>query len=378
MDVGQGTVEGGADARLTGVPADALPELLTQIAQTPAPTFQEGQRAQFVARLWAGAGHSVQMDAAGNVIARLGPQEGKALALAAHLDTVFAQGTDVTVRQDGRRLVGPGVGDNSASLAIVTAFLQGLDSSGLRRPLWVVANVGEEGLGDLRGAKQLMEEHARDMAAFVAVDGYLGVAVTRAVGVRRYRVNFLGPGGHSWGDQAPSALHALGLAITALYSLSLPQSPRTTLNVGLASGGTSINSIAGSAELLLDLRSLDPGHLSALDARARHAVEGAARQSGVGVTLTLVGDRPGGDLRGEGLLELARQAAQPAGVDVRTAASSTDANAAVPHGLPALALGVYRGGNAHREDEWVQTESLSVGLGVLRRFVAAYQQAPLA
>ena len=360
------------------MPQPDLIALLTRIAQTPAPTFEEGARARLIADLWAESGHPVTLDDAGNVIVRLGPARGQALALASHLDTVFSADTDVRVRQEGHRLIGPGVGDNSASLTVMTAFLQGLDVQTLRRPLWLVANVGEEGLGDLKGAKHLLNAHASELAAFVAVDGYLGVAVTRAVGVRRYRVRFTGPGGHSWGDQTPSALHALGLAITALYSLPLPLHPRTTLNVGHASGGTSVNSIAGSAELLLDLRSLDAGHLSSLDSRARHALEGAARQAGVQVTLDLVGDRPGGDLNAEALLAMARRAALPSGLDIRSAASSTDANAAVPHNLPAIALGVYRGGHAHREDEWVQTESLEVGLGVLRRFVDAYQRQPLA
>ncbi|WP_424950482.1 M20/M25/M40 family metallo-hydrolase [Deinococcus sp.] len=359
------------------MPHEDLPALLTCIAQTPAPTFQEGERARLLAGLWSAAGHRAKIDEVGNVVARVGPDQGRALTLAAHLDTVFSAQTDVTVRREGARLVGPGVGDNSASLAVVTAFLRGLDVSALKRPLWVIANVGEEGLGDLKGVKHLLSQHASGMAAFVAIDGYLGVAVTRAVGVRRYRVVFNGPGGHSWGDQAPSALHALGLAITALYSLPLPLSPRTTLNVGLAAGGTSVNSIAGNSELLLDLRSLDAAHLGSLDTRARHAIEGAARQAGVNVTLTLAGDRPGGDLNSDRLLELARRAAQPSGIDIRSAASSTDANAAVPHGLPALALGVYRGGHAHREDEWAQIESLEIGLGVLRRFVDAYQRAPL-
>lgn len=367
----------GCGATLSRVPHEDLLSLLTRIAQTPAPTFQEGERAQLLSRLWTEAGHRVSIDEAGNVVARLGPETGRALTLAAHLDTVFSAQTDVSVKRDGHRLVGPGVGDNSASLTVVTAFLRGLDVQTLRRPLWVVANVGEEGLGDLKGAKHLLQEHAHQMAAFVAVDGYLGVAVTRAVGVRRYRVAFSGPGGHSWGDQAPSALHALGLAITALYSLPLPTSPRTTLNVGLASGGTSVNSIAGSSDLLLDLRSLDASHLSSLDTRARHAIEGAARQAGVSVSITLAGDRPGGDLNSDGLLDLARRAALPSGLDLRSAASSTDANAAVPHNLPALALGVYRGGHAHREDEWVQLDSMEVGLGMLRRFVDLYQRSPL-
>ena len=348
---------------------------LTRIAQTPAPTFDEEARASLIEELWRGLGHAPVRDEVGNVLLRLGPPEGQALLLAAHLDSVFGPETDVSVREEAGRLIGPGVGDNAASLAVLTAFLRDLDVKTLTRPLWLSANVGEEGLGDLRGAKALLSAHARQLAAFVAVDGYLGVVVTRAVGVRRHRVIFSAQGGHSWGDQAPSALHGLGLAISALYALPLPLSPRTTLNVGVASGGNSVNSIASSAELLLDLRSLDPRLLNDLDSKARYAVQGAARQAGVHVRLEQVGDRPGGDLHSDKLLRLARQACAPVGLDLKTAASSTDANAAAPHGIPSLALGVYRGGNAHREDEWVQPGSLNIGLGVLQRFVRGYMQA---
>ncbi|PTA66827.1 M20/M25/M40 family metallo-hydrolase [Deinococcus arcticus] len=355
---------------------------LTRIAQTPAPTFAEGTRADLISGLWAELGYATERDEAGNVLTRLTPAgtEGRpALLLAAHLDTVFEAGTDVTVREEGGRLIGPGVGDNSASLAVVTALLRDLRGGAgvLRRPLWVAANVGEEGLGDLRGAKHLLAGHRAALGAFVAVDGYLGIAVTRAVGVRRYRAVFTGPGGHSWGDQGPSALHALGRAISALYALHLPLSPRTTLNVGVAGGGTSVNSIAGTAELLLDLRSLDAGVLSDLDSRAVSALHAAAREAGVRVHLERVGDRPGGDLRSEPLLPLVREAAREGRLDIRVASSSTDANAAVPHGLPAVAVGVYRGGNAHRTDEWVQASSLKPGLQFLRRLVELYQRSPL-
>ncbi|MFC4638673.1 M20/M25/M40 family metallo-hydrolase [Deinococcus hohokamensis] len=354
---------------------------LVPIAQTPAPTFQEGRRADLVAGLWEELGYSTTRDEVGNVLTRIVPPaaEGRpALLLAAHLDTVFDAGTDVTVREEAGRLVGPGVGDNSASLAVMTAFLRDFRGMAhtLRRPLWLAANVAEEGLGDLRGAKHLLAQHRQDVGAFVAVDGYLGVAVTRGVAVRRYRATFLGPGGHSWGDQAPSALHALGRAVADLYALPLPSAPRTTLNVGVAGGGTSVNSIAASAELLLDLRSLDPALLSDLDTRAVAALHMAAREVGVTVRVERVGDRPGGDLRSDPLLPLARQAAREQRIEVRTTSSSTDANAAAPHGIPALALGVYRGGNAHRHDEWVQASSLGPGLRVLQRLVELYQRAP--
>lgn len=358
-------------------------DYLTRIAQTPAPTFDEGQRADLITGLWEGLGYPCERDAVGNVVTRVAPagtEAQAALAVMAHLDTVFSLDTDVTVRQDGDRYSGPGVGDNSASLAVVTAFLRDLrgHTATLKRPLWVVANVGEEGLGDLRGAKHFLAQHRAGLGALLAVDGYLGVAVTKGVGVRRYKARFLGPGGHSWGDEAPSALHALGLAISALYALHKPLSPRTTLNVGTANGGNSVNSIAASAELLLDLRSLSPGHLLELDSRAQDVLNRAARDAGVKLSLERVGDRPGGDLQAGRLLELAQQAAREQRLDFRQASSSTDANAAVPHGLPALTLGVYRGGNAHREDEWVQGSSLPVGLRLLRRVVELYQHRPLA
>lgn len=354
---------------------------LVRIAQTPAPTFQEGRRADLVAGLWEELGYPTTRDEVGNVLTRIAPPstEGQpALLLAAHLDTVFDAGTDVTVREEAGRLVGPGVGDNSASLAVMTAFLRDFKGMAhtLRRPLWVAANVAEEGLGDLRGAKHLLACHRSQLGAFVAVDGYLGVAVTRGVAVRRYRATFLGPGGHSWGDQSPSALHALGRAVAALYALPLPAAPRTTLNVGVAGGGTSVNSIAASAELLLDLRSLDPELLSDLDTRAVAGLHMAAREVGVTVRVERVGDRPGGDLRSDALLPLVRQVAREQRLEVRTTSSSTDANAAAPHGIPALALGVYRGGNAHRHDEWVQGSSLGQGLRLLQRLVELYQRTP--
>ena len=356
---------------------------LTRIAQTPAPTFQEEKRAELMSTLWTELGYHTERDSVGNVLTRLTPPgtEGRpALLLAAHLDTVFGPQTDVTVREEGQRLTGPGVGDNSASLAVVTAMLRDFASQppALRRPLWVAANVGEEGLGDLRGAKHLMAAHREHLGAFVAVDGYLGVAVSQAVGVRRYRAQFLGPGGHSWGDQAPSALHALGRAVSGLYALHLPTQPRTTLNVGTATGGNSVNSIAGQAELLLDLRSLDAGLLADLDSRAQDVLHRAAREVGVNLRLERVGDRPGGNLHSGALLGMAHEAAREVRVDLRLAASSTDANAAAPSALPARAFGVYRGGNAHREDEWVDKRSLGPGLRALKKLVSLYQGAPLA
>ncbi|MFC6591375.1 peptidase dimerization domain-containing protein [Deinococcus lacus] len=180
------------------------------------------------------------------------------------------------------------------------------------------------------------------------------------------------------GAQAPSTVHALGSAVAALYRLYRPAEPRTTLNVGQVQGGHSVNSIAASSELLLDLRSLDPGALQTLDEQACRALHQAARDTGVTLHLERVGDRPGGPLNAGPLFKLAREAAQSSGFELRQAASSTDANAAIPYGLHALSLGVYRGGQAHREDEWVDPSSHAQGLKFLQKFLALYQARPLA
>lgn len=352
-----------------------LVERLLEIAQTPAPTFSEGQRATLIARHWASFGLHPELDAAGNVIARVpGPTRGPRLCLAAHLDTVFDASTDLSVRRETGQLVGPGVGDNAASLSVLTAYAEriALESSAPCE-LWLATTTGEEGLGDLKGAKHLISHHHRDFDAFVAVDGYLGLVVDRAVGVRRYRANFKTEGGHSWGNAGgPSAVHALGEAIHDLYRLPLSTEPRATLSVGTVEGGTSINSIASHAELLLDLRSIDENILEMLEGSARAAMTRAARRARADLELEKVGDRPAGETHNNTLVRAAARALDQVGIASRRVASSTDANAAVPHGLPAIAFGVYRGGNAHRLDEWVEPESLEVGLQALDAFVRAF------
>jgi tripeptide aminopeptidase len=356
-------------------------QYLETISQTAAPTFEESARAELIAQLWtsfaAQWGRCATRDAVGNVQLRLGPPTGKALVLASHLDTVFAAGTDVTIQKQSTRWVGPGCGDNSSSLAVLTAFLRDLEPHHLRRPLWLVANVGEEGLGDLRGAKALLTEEHPNIGAFVAVDGYLGFVVSKPVGVRRFRASFHTTGGHSWGERSPSAIHTLAHAVTSLYNIPLPSHPRTTLNVGMIEGGTSVNSIAAQASLLLDLRSLEGESLALLEHQAKSCLQAVADAHNAKLELKKVGDRPAGDLNNAQLLKLVRQAAQGLNLEIKATSSSTDANAAAPYGIPALAMGVYLGGNAHRLDEWIMPASLERGKGLLERFVALYQRHPL-
>jgi tripeptide aminopeptidase len=348
---------------------ESLTALLLEIAQTPAPTFAEGQRASLIASRWASFGLEPHIDAAGNVIVRVG-RGGRRLALAAHLDTVFDANTNLEMRTNGKRIVGAGIGDNAASLAVLTAYAQFVAEQGAPCELWLVASTGEEGLGDLRGAKHFLAQHKSDIDAFIAVDGYVGLLVNQAVGVRRYRVSFSSEGGHSWGNAGnPSSIHGLAEAIHELYKIVVPLEPRSTLSVGTVSGGVSVNSIAASAEFLLDLRSLDARTLEQLDKDARLAVQRGAKRAKVEHRLELVGDRPAGITQNSFLMQAASEVLEGLGIASRGVASSTDANAAVPHGIASIGFGVYVGGNAHRLDEWVEPNSLLVGLTALERLV---------
>jgi tripeptide aminopeptidase len=345
-------------------------EFLLSIAQTPAPSFLEMPRATMVAETWASFGLRPVIDDVGNVIAKVTGKSKTRVALSAHLDTVFDLETDLTVRKQGNRLVGAGIGDNAASLTVLTAYAQRLAKEGAPCEVWLLASTCEEGLGDLRGAKHFLKSHASMLDAFIAVDGYIGLIVNQAVGVRRYRANFQSEGGHSWGNAgAPSSIHGLGEALHELYKLPLASDPRTTLSVGTISGGTSVNSIAANADLLLDLRSLDALALEQLDLQARAAMLRGAKRAKVELHLEQVGSRSAGKTDTTQLTGIALRVLENIGIGARAVASSTDANAAVPHNIPAIGFGVYKGGNAHRLDEWVDPSSLETGLTALEAFV---------
>jgi tripeptide aminopeptidase len=353
---------------------ESLTNLLLEIAQTPAPTFAEGQRASLIASRWASFGLEPQIDAAGNVIAKVG-QGGKRLALAAHLDTVFDASTNLEMQRQGKRIVGAGIGDNAAGLTVLTAYAQKIAKQGAPCELWLVASTAEEGLGDLRGIKHFLAQHQQDIDAFIAVDGYIGLLVNQAIGVRRYRVSFSSEGGHSWGNAGnPSSIQGLAEAIHELYKIHIPLEPRSTLSVGTVTGGVSVNSIAARAEFLLDLRSLDARTLEQLDAEAKNAIIKGAKRAKVDYKLELVGNRSAGITQNGFLMQAATEVLTRLGLQARAVASSTDANAAVPYNIPSIALGVYIGGNAHRLDEWVEPSSLMIGLEALEQLVLRLSQ----
>ena len=350
-----------------------LTELLKTICETPAPTFAEAARGELVAQLLRDLELEPHIDMVGNVTAEVPGGRGPRILLAAHLDTVFAADTDVRVRVSGERLAAPGIGDNSASLAVALFYLRGL-----RRGVYpdyprlsFAATVGEEGLGDLRGMRALMTARARDFDGVVALDGHLGALISASVGSKRFVVTFSARGGHSWGDfPSPSATHALAEAVVALAKLPLSEQPRSSYNVGQVWGGTGVNAIAETAGFNLDLRSTDAGVLERLARDAHGRLRKVADKHGVRLETRPVGDRPTAFVPNEGLVQAAQAALSGVSIRPRLAASSTDANAAMAAGLPAIAFGVYRGGDAHRLSEWLEPASLTVGVRALERLLA--------
>lgn len=352
-----------------------------RICAVAAPPFAEGPRGELVARMLAEAGApDVTTDAVGNVIAKFPggvDPDAPPVAFAAHLDTVFAADVAIAVTREGDRLAAPGIGDNSLGVAALVHLARHLAGRALQRPLWLVATVGEEGLGDLRGAKALVAEHA--LAGFVAVEGSMLDTITvAAVGSLRHRVTVRGPGGHSWADRGgPSAIHALVRGLGAALD-AIPAREDVAFNVGTIEGGTGVNAIAAEASALLDLRCGDDDDLQALAAGVHAAIRAGAGTDGVAVEIDQLGHRPGGALpAGHPLLDCARRARAAAGLPPALEnASSTDANAAHGRGVPAITVGITTGGNLHRLDEYLDLPPIAGGLGALTALADAIDATP--
>src|SRR4029077_1068720 len=261
---------------------DAIIRSQITIAQIAAPTGEEHERGGWIARRFRDCGLSdIHTDGAGNVIGRRdGASELPAVVICAHLDTVFPRDTDLSIRRQGDRLVGPGINDNGRGLAVMLALAGEIDGVRLRpqHPVEFVATTGEEGIGDLRGAKHYFAGRGAKAHAAGALDGAGDERVIhRALGSRRFRVSFHGPGGHSWAAfGAPNAVHAAAGAATRLASIHLPTAPRTTLSVGRIGGGLSVNSIPASAWLEIDARSISAAQLEELERTVRRAAHAAA------------------------------------------------------------------------------------------------------
>lgn len=357
----------------------------TELTTIAAPPFQEERRARRMGELLAEAGAvGIRTDAEGNVLADVpGPQGVAPLILSAHLDTVFAEDVPIAVTRDGDLLLGPGISDDGRGLAVVLAVVRALRRADVRlaRPLLVAATVGEEGLGNLRGARHLVGPggEGRTAAGFISVDGAgLDRVVARGVGSRRFRITVRGTGGHSWMDWGiANPIHALGAAVHRLASAPLATEPLTTLTVARWGGGTSINSIPQEAWLEVDTRSTSEEQLERLEGALRSEVERAvvdesARGSAQALTVEpeRVGRRVAGATdRDHPLVRAVVAATEEVGSSALLTESSTDANAAMAVGIPAVTVG--GGGEAglsHTTEEWYR--NVRGPEGVLRALYA--------
>ncbi|NDJ78241.1 MAG: M20/M25/M40 family metallo-hydrolase [Chloroflexi bacterium] len=339
------------------------------IQQVAAPTFDEGRRAALVREQFARYTlKDISTDAVYNVYGRRPGQhpDKPALLVSAHLDTVFPLETDLAVRHAGERIYGPGLGDNSLGVAGLLALLNLFHTHEMHLPVdvWFVANSREEGLGDLGGIRAVWETLGHQLGAAIVLEGMaLGHIYHAGIAVRRLRITCTAPGGHSWlhFGQA-SAIHSLMALGAEITSLTPPVQPRTTFNIGLISGGHSINSLATMAELYLDLRSEETSTLAALEQQVRDAIE-RLREPGVDFAVDVVGDRPAGSIPADDpLVALAAAALHTIDQDVAYESGSTDANVLLANGLPTVTVGISRGGNAHRLDEYIETAPIADGV----------------
>lgn len=375
------------DAEHDRIVADTI--TLTEI---PAPPFKEQKRAEaYMAMLKAHGLTDVEMDAEGNVMGLRrgsGKPGGPVVVIEAHLDTVFPEGTNVKVRREGTKLYAPGVGDDTHSLAVLLGYIRALDAAKIRtkKDILFVGNVGEEGPGDLRGTRYLFGKgkYKDRIAAFFSMDGTSAPRVTSgAVGSRRYRVTFKGPGGHSYGAFGlVNPMAAMGTTVVEMNKIKTPTQPKTTYMTSVVGGGTSVNSIPDAIWLEVDMRSESKDELAKVDAQFLKivdesvAAENAARSTAAGkitAEVKMIGDRPTGNTREDAeIVQMTAAAVRAAGYEPILGASSTDANVPISLGVPAVTIGSGgQGGRAHAVDEWIDVskpesvKGMSVGLAAL-------------
>ena len=362
--------------------AGAITDEHIRICSVPATPFAEQERAAYLAERFRELGlHDVSIDEEGNCLGLWrGTSPTPLIIVSAHLDTVFANGTDFTVRREGERLFAPGIADDGCGLAALIAIIQALRAAQIKTAgsILFVGTVGEEGEGNLRGVRYLLTRGPwakQRIDAFLSFDGPGVDRITnRALGSRRYRVEFTGPGGHSWGDFGlPNPVHAAGRAISRLAAYPVPKDPRTTFNVGNIAGGTSVNAIPSSATMEVDLRSTADAELRRLDAFFRRAMKEAldaennVRRPGdppLKLQLDLIGERPSGETAANSaLVKLAVETTKLIGVEPRLDQSSTDSNLPISLGIPAITLGAGgTSGASHTLAEWYDPRDRDKGL----------------
>jgi tripeptide aminopeptidase len=348
-----------------------------RITEIPAPPFKEKARADYFLKRFQDLGFKdASIDAEGNVIALRKGSVGKPkLVISAHLDTVFPEGTDITVKEKDGVIRAPGIGDDARGLAALLSVLRALNANEIKTvgDVMFVGTVGEEELGNLRGVKALFRDH-KDIDGFISVDGLqITRIVNQATGSHRYEMIFKGPGGHSFQEFGlPSAIHTMGRAIAKISDLQTPSDPKTTFTVGTVRGGTSVNAIAGEARMAVDMRSNSTEELLKLEARLLDLVREAVNEENkrwdsdkITVEINLIGDRPAGIIAQDSpIIQTTRRAvtAITRAPSVSFAGSSTDSNVAMSLGVPAVTLGGGgEGGNWHSLNEWYKPTDAYLG-----------------
>ena len=350
-----------------------------RLTEIPAPPFHEDQRAAAVKVLLAAVGLDVEIDKTGNVIGELrGATDREVVVLSAHLDTVFPPDTDVRVQREAGRMIAPGISDNGTGLAALVAIARAMHEARIKpqRTILFVADVGEEGEGNLRGMRALVDNYRGKLSAVIVMDGSGADHVTtKALASRRLEVIVTGPGGHSWSDFGiPNPINALVRASVRFINTRMPVSPRTTYNIGEIAGGTSVNSIPHEARMKVDTRSESEEELARLEAALRDAVAAGVRdeleasrdrsKGKLDWKVTSLGNRPGGELRSDSPLLAALRAADAyVGNESRVERASTDANVPLSLGIDAVAIGAGgNGGGAHSLQEWYDPSGREMGL----------------
>lgn len=338
------------------------------IQQIPAPTFAETERATYVAGVFHDLGlQQVEIDAQRNVYAHVrgAHPEMPALLVTAHTDTIFNAGTDLAQREEGDLIYGPGLGDNSIGVAALLALARWLKAQ--PQPpvdVWFVATSGEEGLGDLAGMRAAFARLGGVTGAVLNLEGLaLGHIYHGGIAVRRLKITAAADGGHSWLHYGrPSAVHRLIALGAALMELVPPAAPRTTFNIGLIEGGDAVNAIASRAAFWLDLRSESSVTLQSFEKSVR-ALIAQAGDADVRFSIEVAGDRPAGQIPPDHpLVQIGISALASVGIKAALEMGSTDANVPLATGCPAITLGITRGGNAHRIDEYIEQSPVSAGL----------------
>jgi len=350
-----------------------------RITEIPAPPFQEAQRAAAVKESLAEAGLTAQIDKTGNVIGELrGANEKEVVAIAAHLDTVFPPGTDVKVHREGSRMAAPGISDNGTGVAALLALSRAVQFAHIKpqRTILFVGDVGEEGEGNLRGMRTIVDTYRGKLKAVVVLDGSgTDHVTTKALASRRLEALITGPGGHSWSDFGmPNPINALVRGSVRFINTKVPASPRTTFNIGQIEGGTSVNSVPHEARLKVDIRSESEDELTRLESALRECIAAGVRdemdssrdrsKGKLEWKVELLGSRPGGEMAPDSpLLAALRAADEVVGNQSRIERSSTDANIPLSLGIDAISIGAGgSGGGAHSLQEWYDSAGREAGL----------------